>query len=164
MTTQAPAWLLLITNLPGRNATVRMRMWRALKSAGAGMMRDGAYVLPNSDRSREVFEEQAVEMQEAGGLAHIVSFEAASPPQTTSLVALFDRTGEYVEVIQSLHALKKKLAKLDELDARQELTSATREVAAIVARDFFPGEARKQMEGALADAETAINARFAPDE
>jgi hypothetical protein len=164
MTTQAPAWLLLITNLPGRNATVRMRMWRALKSAGAGMMRDGAYVLPNSDRSREVFEEQAVEMQEAGGLAHVVSFEAASPAQTTSLVALFDRTGEYVEVIQSLHALKKKLAKLDELDARQELTSATREVAAIVARDFFPGEARKQMEGALADAETAINARFAPDE
>jgi len=30
---------------------------------------------------------------------------------------------------------------------------ATREVAAIVARDFFPGESRKQMEGALAEAE-----------
>jgi hypothetical protein len=35
---------------------------------------------------------------------------------------------------------------------------------AIVARDFFPGEARKQMENALADAEAALNARFAPDE
>jgi hypothetical protein len=60
------------------------------------------------------------------------------------------------------HALQ--LVKLDELGARQELTSATREVAAIVARDFFPGESRKQMEGALAEAETAINARFSPDE
>src|SRR3981081_3772728 len=138
MTPQAPAWLLFITNLPGRNATVRMRMWRALKSAGAGMMRDGAYVLPNSDRSREVFEEQSAEMQEAGGFGQIVSFEASSPAQNESLLALFDRTAEYVEVIQSLDALKKKLAKLDELSARQELTSATREVAEIVARDFFP--------------------------
>src|SRR5262249_48656947 len=42
--------------------------------------------------------------------------------------------------------------------------SVSREVAAVVDRDFFPGEARKQMEGALAAAETAINARFAPDE
>jgi hypothetical protein len=164
MATQAPAWLLLITNLPGRNATVRMRMWRALKSAGAGMMRDGAYVLPNSDRSRAVFDEQSVEIEEAGGLSHIVTFEATSPSQNESLLALFDRTAEYVEVIQSLEVLKKKLAKLDELGARQELTSATREVAAIVARDFFPGEARKQMEGALAETETAINARFSPDE
>jgi hypothetical protein len=139
-------------------------MWRALKSAGAGMMRDGAYVLPNSDPSRKVFEEQSIEIKEAGGLGHIVAFEASSPAQNADLLALFDRTPEYVEVIQSLDALNKKLAKLDELDARQQLTSATREVAAIVARDFFPGESRKQMEGALADAETAINARFAPDE
>jgi len=87
MTPQAPAWLLLITNLPGRNATVRMRMWRALKSAGAGMMRDGAYVLPNSDRSRQVFDEQSVEIKEAGGLGHIVTFEATSPTQNESLLA-----------------------------------------------------------------------------
>jgi hypothetical protein len=128
------------------------------------MMRDGAYVLPNSDRSREAFEKQSAEMQEAGGSGQIVSFEASSPAQNESLLALFDRTAEYVEVIQSLDALKKKLAKLDELSARQELTSATREVAEIVARDFFPGESRKQMEGALADVEAAINACFAPDE
>jgi hypothetical protein len=111
-----------------------------------------------------VFDEQSVEIKEAGGLGHIVTFEATSPSQNESLLALFDRTTEYAEVIQSLEVLKKKLAKLDELGARQELTSATREVAAIVARDFFPGEARKQMEGALAEGETAINARFSPDE
>jgi len=160
----ASTWLLLISNLPGRNATVRMRMWRALKAAGAGMMRDGAYVLPLSDRSRQVFEEQSVEIKDAGGLGHIVSFQATSAAQQESLVALFDRTNEYSEVIQALDGLKKKLPKMEELAARQELTTATREVAAIVARDFFPGEARKQMEGALADAEAAINARFSPDE
>ncbi len=128
------------------------------------MMRDGAYVLPLEDRSQQVFEEQSVEIKNAGGLGHIVSFQATSPAQHDTVVALFDRTVEYAEVIEKLNAFKKKLPKMEELDARQELTSATREVAAIVARDFFPGEARKQMEGALADAEAAINARFAPDE
>ena len=139
-------------------------MWRALKAAGAGMMRDGAYLLPVSDRSRRVFEEQSVEIKEAGGLGHIVSFEATSAAQNETLVALFDRTAEYSEVIRNLDLLKRKLAKMEELTARQELTTAAREVAAIVARDFFPGEARNQMEGALADAEAAINACFSPDE
>jgi hypothetical protein len=161
---ETPTWLLLISNLPGRNATVRMRLWRALKTAGAGMMRDGAYVLPLSDRARQVFDEQSVAIKEAGGLGHIVSFQASSAAQNDSLLGLFDRTADYAEVIRNLDALERKLPKMEELDARQELTSTTREVAAIVARDFFPGEARKQMEGALADAEAAINARFSPDE
>src|SRR3954471_18881894 len=157
---EAPTWLLLISNLPGRNATVRMRLWRALKAAGAGLMRDGAYVLPSSDRARQVFEEQSVEIEQAGGLGHIVSFQASSAAQNDSLLSLFDRTADYAQVIQNLDALKRKLSRLKELDARQKLTSATRELAAIVARDFFPGQARKQMEGALADAQAAINARF----
>jgi hypothetical protein len=158
------AWLLLITNLPGRNPTVRMRMWRALKAAGAGLMRDGAYVLPDSEPSRQVFGEQSIEIKEAGGLSHIVAFQATSLEQEASLVALFDRAPEYAEAIDRLETLKGSLAKLDELGARQELTSVAREVAAIVARDFFPGESGKQMEAALADAEAAINARFSPDE
>jgi len=157
-------WLLLITNLPGRNATVRMRMWRALKAAGAGLMRDGAYVLPDSETSRHVFEEQSADIAAAGGLGHIVAFQASSQAQHASLVSLFDRTSEYSEALDRLDALKSKLTRFDEIDARQELTSISRDVAAIVARDFFPGEPRKQMEGALADAEAALNGRFAPDE
>ncbi len=164
MDPQAQPWLLLITNLPGRNAALRMRSWRALKSAGAGLMRDGAYVLPDCESSRTVFEEQSAEITAAGGYAHIVSFEASSAAQRKSLAELFDRTGEYGEAMQRLQKLKEGLARSSELQARQELNAVAREVASIVARDFFPGEARKQMEGALADAESAINARFAPDE
>ena len=164
MDAQAQSWLLLITNLPGRNAAVRMRSWRALKGAGAGLMRDGAYVLPSTGESRKVFEEQCAEIAAAGGMAHVVAFQASSTDQQTTLVALFDRTNEYADAMQRLEELKTRLAKMDELEARQELTGVAREVAAIAARDFFPGEPRKQMEGALADAETAINARFAPDE
>jgi DNA-binding transcriptional regulator PaaX len=87
MSSEAAAWLLLVTNLPGRNPTVRMRMWRALKAAGAGLMRDGAYVLPDSEQSSKVFEEQSVEIKDAGGLGHILSFQPTSPAQHADVVA-----------------------------------------------------------------------------
>jgi len=164
MIAEAPPWLLLITNLPGRNAAVRMRSWRALKAAGAGLMRDGAYVLPSSEQSRKTFGEQVLEITAAGGAGHIVSFQATSAEQHKSLVGLFDRSGEYAESIRQLDELKSRLGTVTELDARQELTAVARTVCAIVARDFFPGESRRQMQSALADAESAINARFAPEE
>lgn len=164
MKTKSDAWLLLVTNLPGRNATLRMRVWRALKSSGAGLLRDGVYVLPHSDEARKIFEEQAVEIKAGGGLAHILTFEADSPDQTTALIALFDRTVEYKEAITRLTVLKREFAKLSEADARQRLAAIDRDVTTILARDFFRTESYKQMESALMDAESAFNARFAPDE
>src|SRR5215469_7872799 len=107
-----PAWLLLITNLPGRNPTLRMRFWRALRAAGAGLLRDGAYLLPNRGRSRQVLEEQAAEIRAAGGLVQVLSFDADSPEQNAELVALFDRTEDYAEGIERLEALKRELGKL----------------------------------------------------
>ena len=164
MNTSAPAWLLLVTNLPGRNPSLRMRLWRGLKSAGAGLLRDGAYLLPNSERSRKILEEQAAEISAAGGLVHILTLNAQSAAQQAAFVALFDRAAEYAEAIRRLDALKSELPGLREAEARQRLAAVVREVAAIVARDFFAAEPRKQMEGALADAEAALNARFSPDE
>src|SRR5215472_18891627 len=107
MTAKAPAWLLLVTNLPGRNPTLRMRIWRALKAAGAGLLRDGAYLLPNRERSRQVLEEQGAEIKAAGGLVQILTFDAETDEQTAELVALFDRTAEYAEAIRRLEALKR---------------------------------------------------------
>lgn len=122
------------------------------------------YVLPKSTASRRVLEEQAEEIKAGGGVAHILSFDADAPEQNAALIALFDRTAEYAEAIRSLEALKRELARLREPEARQRLVNVNREVAAIIERDFFPGESRKQLEGALADAEAGLNARFAPDE
>ena len=164
MKPSAPAWLLLVTNLPGHNPTLRMRFWRALKAAGAGLLRDGAYLLPDAERSRQVLEEQGAEIKAAGGQAHLVSFDAESPEQQSEFVALFDRTEEYADAIERLTGVKAELTRLAEPEARQKLATIVREVAAIATRDFFPGEPRTQMDGALADAEGALNARFAPDE
>jgi hypothetical protein len=141
-----------------------MRTWRALKAGGAGLLRDGAYLLPNGDRSRQLFQEQASDIREAGGAAHLLPCEADSGEQNADFQALFDRALEYGEVIVRLDKFRRELAKRTEPEARQRLAGIRREVAVIAARDFFPGEPRKQVEGALADAEAAVNSHFAADE
>src|SRR6185312_2347549 len=110
----APAWLLLITNLSGHNPTLRMRIWRALKAAGAGLLRDGAYVLPSSDRSRQVLEQQSTVIRRAGGSAHILAFDAESDEQKAMLVGLFDRASDYGLMVQRLDAFKRELEKRSE--------------------------------------------------
>jgi hypothetical protein len=158
------AWLLLITNLPGQNQTLRMRVWRALKAAGAGLLRDGVYVLPQTAASRQIFEEQATEIQSVAGGAHILNFESESIEQQDSLVVLFDRTADYQELNTRLDACRKKLAKLTELEARKTLAAIARDVAAAAATDFFPGKSQGQLQGALADAQAVLNSRFSPNE
>jgi hypothetical protein len=157
-------WLLLITNLPGRNQTLRMRVWRALKGAGAGSLRDGVYVLPHSAGARRIFLEQASEIQSGAGSAHVLALQADSAEQQSALIALFDRSGDYRKAMAHLRALQQGLPKLEEVEARRRLAALRRDVAGLAAVDFFGGEARTQMEAALADGDAALNARFAPDE
>jgi hypothetical protein len=158
------AWLVLITNLPGQNQTLRMRVWRALKAAGAGLLRDGVYVLPQTAASRKIFEEQAREIQTVAGGAHILPFESDSTEQHRAFVELFDRTADYQELNIRLDAFKKSLAKLTELDARRALAAIARDLAATAATDFFPGKSRGQVQSALADMEAALNEHFSPNE
>lgn len=164
MNSKGQRWLLLVTNLPGRNQTLRMRIWRALKVAGAGLLRDGVYVLPETPDCERVFEEQAREIRTVAGSVHILHFDASSDEQQNALVALFDRSADYHEFIVRLEAWRKKLPKLSELEARKTLTIITREAATTAAADIFPGESQVQMRSALAEAEAAMNARFSPDE
>ncbi len=158
------AWLLLITNLPGQNQTLRMRVWRALKAAGAGLLRDGVYVLPQTTASRQLFEEQAREIRTVAGGAHILAFGSDSTEQHKAFVELFDRTADYQELNTRLDACKKNLARLTELDARRALAAITRDLAATTATDFFPGKSQGQVQSALVDTEAALNARFSPNE
>jgi len=158
-------WFLFITNLPGRNQTLRMRVWRSLKASGAGTLRDGVYVLPMSGTAREMFERQQQEIQGGGGTAYILELAGeAGSSQGNALRALFDRTPDYETIAATLQALRGELAKLDESEARRRLAAARREVAALAAVDFFPGEANTQIEAAIADAESALTAQFSPEE
>ncbi len=96
------AWLLLVNSVSGENKTARMRIWRALKSSGAGALRDGVYVLPNSPAALAVFQEQAEEVVAAGGVAHILPFDTSGAAQQREFTRLFDRSTEYSELFTRL--------------------------------------------------------------
>lgn len=157
-------WLMLVTNLPGRNQTLRMRIWRALRSGGAEALRDGVYVLPDGEAGRALFEEQALEVTEGGGAADILPFAGRSPQHEQRLKTLFDRAESHAAIIGKLAEFKQGLARLTEIEARRRLAVLRRELAAAVQIDFFPGPAREQAERALTDGEAALNARFSADE
>jgi hypothetical protein len=158
------AWLLFVTNLPGTNKTLRMRIWRALKAAGAGALRDGVYVLPHSHRAQATFAEHASAIRAGGGSTHMFALQTESTDQTKTLIRLFDRTDEYQEINDRLEASKKGLATAVELHARRRLATLAREATALEAIDFFPGPSGLQLRSALVDAEVELNARFSPNE
>src|SRR5665213_4533820 len=164
MNDETTRWLVLITNLPGHNPKLRMRVWRALKGAGAGLLRDGVYLLPSSPESRQVFENRAAEINAGGGTAHILPVDSEAQTQFAAFRALFDRTEEYAELIGQLDAFKRRIPRLPETEGRQQFAALGRETSSIITRDFFPGKPRVQAEEALQDALIALDARFSPDE
>src|SRR5690242_4812574 len=130
-----PAWLMLVASLPGRRQTPRMRLWRALKSAGAAILRDGVYALPASAAAQAFFAAQAKEVIQAGGSAHVIAFAASDAGHDAALRALYDRGADYAAALERLAALRTDLPKLDETEARRRLAGLRRELDAIAAID-----------------------------
>jgi hypothetical protein len=122
------------------------------------------YVLPLAANARQILDEQAREIQTGGGTAQIMPFDTESQEQDAALVALFDRSADYASLMSRLETFKRELGKAEESEARRRLAALGREGAALVTIDYFPGEARLQIERAMTDAEAALNAHFSPDE
>jgi hypothetical protein len=158
-------WLVFVANLPGRNQTLRMRVWRSLKASGAGALRDGVYVLPDSDQARALFDRQCDEITKGGGAAYVLKCEKEPAGSSgAGFRALFDRTAEYEEIAVKLAALRLALPRLMQPVARQRLAALQRESAGVAAIDFFAAEPRAQVRGSLAELEADLNARYSPGE
>ncbi|MGH8550151.1 MAG: chromate resistance protein ChrB domain-containing protein, partial [Methylococcales bacterium] len=65
-------WLILIVSLPTHNSAGRMRVWRALKALGCGVLRDGVYLLPNRSGLLQILQTQAEDVVAGGGNAHVL--------------------------------------------------------------------------------------------
>lgn len=147
-----PTWLQLVLSLPTQNATVRMRIWRALKSAGCAVLRDGVYLMPNSTEAENMLTQLAEETRQAGGTAHLLIAAMRNQEQEDTFRTLFDRSPDYARLIDEIgQAASEKPAQ-----AAKRLKSLRREFEAIAATDFFPGEAKAQANTALAEAEAKL--------
>jgi hypothetical protein len=157
------SWLLLVLSLSSQQSTSRMRIWRALKALGAGVMRDGVYLLPDKMDHKQDLQAQLEAVRTAGGSAYLITFNSTDE-EDTALRLLFDRRTEYEEFIDSARQFHGSLAQTAEADARRQWMQLRKQFQALLAIDFFPGTPQKEAQRVLAEAEAAFNRHFSPGE
>ncbi|RRW77575.1 chromate resistance protein [Pseudomonas aeruginosa] len=153
-------WYLLVLGLPTANATERMRAWRALKSCGAAVLRDGVYLLPERDGSRVVLEEIERDVLAINGTAYLFSIN--EPGERFS--PLFDRSEEYTKLREDIANCAAGLTSENALQTARQVRKLRKAFSQLVAIDFFPGGAKQLTDTALQAVEIAINRAMSSDE
>lgn len=143
-------FLALLTSLPTGNSTLRMRVWRALKNTGCGVLRDGVYVLPAEAPRAGGLAEVETAVKAAGGFAMSVELNLTTPAQLEHVQRLFDRGREYGALVERIGAAKLALKRLGKRRAHTLVERLRRQFGAVAEIDFFPGQAHLQAKAALA--------------
>lgn len=154
-------WISLILSLPADSATPRMRVWRALKSAGAAVLRDGVYVLPAVPECCATFAALARDVRTHGGTAWQVELSGS---ETEGFAQLFDRALLYAEFVAALVLTRRMLTVDSTAECARQTRRHRRTFAQLGVIDYFPGSARADAEAALLDMEVAVARTQSPDE
>lgn len=160
----SPQWLALVISLPTQNTTPRMRVWRALKALGCGVLRDGVYLLPNQPGFRQIFQVQVDDVVSNGGAAHVLVLNSENRDQQASFQGLFDRSNDYEKLIEVIQQVNQELQSEDPAKLQRRVSQLRKEFEHIAALDFFPGAAREQAASVMEDLERAVSDRLTPDE
>ena len=157
-------FIALVLSLPSRNKTVRMRIWRALHGIGCGVLRDGVYLLPSGAPQVSDFVGLESDVKAAGGFAMTVELILKTPAQFDRVRQLFDRTSDFTFLVSQINAAKKSLTRLGQPRADTLVKRLHRFFQDIVRIDFYPGQANKQAQDALAGLESAVQRLSSSDE
>jgi hypothetical protein len=146
---QANRFTTLVLSLPSGNKTVRMRIWRALRGMGCGVLRDGVYLLPAGAPQAARFIEIESEVLRASGFAMTVEIDVKTSTQYERVRKLFNRTPAYTSLVRDIASTRRSLARLGPQRGAARLKQLRQAFQTIVEGDFFPGQANLQAEDAL---------------
>jgi hypothetical protein len=159
-------WLLISASTAGGAGTLRVQVWRKLRSLGALYLQQSVCLLPARAEVVKQVRRLADRIRHQGGTARVLSMAFTDPAEEQAVIAELNtaRDAEYAEVIERLPELRNELA--DE-QARGNATYAEVEeseadlerfrtwLGKIAARDYFaaPGgqAARDAVEEAAAE-------------
>ena len=154
----------LLISLPTGNATLRMRVWRALKSTGGGVLRDGVYVFPLEGPHASVLAGVETQIKAAGGFAMTVDLSLKTPQQLEHVRKLFDRSNEYAALVAGATAALSGLKRLGKRKAATLVQRLRRSFDEIVEIDYYPGQARLQAKDAISTLEREAERLFSGGE
>ena len=155
-------WSVLFLTLPTQPSAVRLRVWRALKTLGCGSLRDGVFVLPESQAA--LFDPVATEVRSHGGQAGVLELSTRDEAQRAEVLALFDRTQAYGQWRTEAQALAAALPGLEETEARRRWRATAEALQALRRTDYYPSSAVEQAQAELDTLRRALDARFSRGE
>jgi hypothetical protein len=150
--------LLLLVGVPPQPSSLRVRVWRRLRSIGAVPLKRSAYLLPDTPERYEDFQWLAQEIQREGGEATLIRVQQIENVSEADVLRLFHEPRDrdyrqlavrYRKVLQSLD--QKSAAKSARV--QEELARLTKEHQRVRDIDFFdaPGGAEvRRLEEAIA--------------
>ena len=157
-------FLALLTSLPTGSSTLRMRVWRALKASGCGVLRDGVYLLPVDAPGAAALADAEAEIKAAGGFAMTVQMDFKTPGQVEHVRGLFDRGDEYAGLLTKAGAARAALRRLGKRRADTLVQRLRRSLAELTAIDFYPGQAQRQAKDAMLALEGEVGKLFSTGE
>jgi hypothetical protein len=162
-------WLLISASTAGGAGTLRVQVWRKLRSLGGLYLHQSVCLLPaRSEVVREV-RRLADRIRRQGGTARVLSMAFTDPAEEQAVIAEFNaaRDAEYAEILERLPELRRELA--DE-QARGNATYAEVEeseadlerfrswLGKIAARDYFAAPGGQAACDAVDEAAAALAA------
>lgn len=154
----------LLLSLPAHNSTVRMRLWRTLKSTGCAVLRDGVYILPAGSPQSVALDEVASQVISAGGFAMTAELRLNTPAQLAHVHKLFERNDKYSALVDRVKRAQTSLRRLGQRKAQTIIQRLRRSLDELIAIDFYPGEAQVQAREALSALELEAQELFAEGE
>lgn len=142
-----------------------MRVWRALKALGCGVLRDGVYLLPHRNEFRQTLQLQAEDVIAGGGIAHVLALVSENQDQQQAFEKLFDRSADYAKLVEDIQQTADLSLQPDDLAKLQkQIHRLHKEFGAIAQQDFFPSAAQEQAVAALEDLEQSVSERLTQGE
>lgn len=157
-------WLLLIHQIPPKPAYLRVKVGRRLQGLGAVPIKNSVYVLPRSEQALEDFQWVRREIVAGHGDATVCEARFLEGHSDADVEALFTgaRDAEYASLSEDARRLERALvgsrkrAPIGAEQAKQALSRLRKQLADVVAVDFFGGSGREAVEGVLAEIEARL--------
>jgi hypothetical protein len=165
---EAPAsWLFLLFNLPAKQSSERVKVWRRLKKFGAVQLKTSTYVLPDEPVHYERFQWLAKEIVDTGGEATLVRVKDIEGMPHAAVIALFNdaRAREYDEIAEPLTRLleEQKARKAPAETFISELDKLRRRFQEIREIDYFQSSRGEDLRRLFQRAETLAAPRKRPE-
>lgn len=162
-------WLLVTVSTAGAPASLRVHVWRRLRSLGALYLQQSVCLLPASDTTVRAVRRLADRVRHDGGQARVLQLALTDPGEEAAVIEQFrqERAGEYAEVLERIPSL---LTELDQERARGRVTYAEVEESEadlerfrswldrIRARDYFDAPGRAEAHAAVERCAAALAA------